>query len=462
MKRIRVRVLMIMIVAVFFFMQNLQTVCALSEDPVQKLVSDFQKETRCKSISVVVYDQGEISYYGDSDCLYQIGSMTKAFTGLAIQKLIYTGQISLEDNISNYIPGFEAFYEKNTVNITIRDLLEQKSGYTNSEKEYPSATKDMTLSDWVQSISGKELKFLPGTEYAYSNVNYNLLGYIIEQASGLSYLEYMEKEVLIPLKLNNTYVIRPEGGNVEEGTRLGCRMTFAFPISVREASIPAGYFYSNANDMGRWIEIFTGNADIPKELEIPIEMIKESIVDVHDYYSGWECFEDNVIGHSGGTPNYSSRICFSDSENVGVCVLTNLNVAASTDSLCNMIFNLKLNREIDRLSCDVWTIFDTVFTWISVVCIFISGVVILKRSRKINILLLVSLVILLILLVVLLPMIFAADLMSILLTWAPWSLLGGMILMIINILMIAVNLVIGKKNENYFKAGRKSAVDGNS
>ncbi len=86
--------------------------------------------------------------------------------------------------VSDYIPGFEAYYDDEKVDITVRNLLEQKSGYTNVEKEYPGASETMNLSEWADSISGRELSFKPGTEYAYSNVNYNLLGLIIEKSFG--------------------------------------------------------------------------------------------------------------------------------------------------------------------------------------------------------------------------------------------------------------------------------------
>ena len=61
---------------------------------VDDLVSEFRSQTKCGSVSVVVYDKGEFSYYGDAESLYQIGSMTKAFTGLAVQKLISSGKLS--------------------------------------------------------------------------------------------------------------------------------------------------------------------------------------------------------------------------------------------------------------------------------------------------------------------------------------------------------------------------------
>ena len=55
-----------------------------------------------------------------------------------------------------------------------------------------------SVSEWVEQISGSELQARPGEQYSYSNVNYNLLGAIIEQVSGISFKEYMKQEILTP------------------------------------------------------------------------------------------------------------------------------------------------------------------------------------------------------------------------------------------------------------------------
>ncbi len=412
---------------------------------IQDIISDFLSETGCKNVSVAVYDMGEVSYFGNSSALYQIGSMTKAFTGLGVQKLINEGLIEEDNSVSEYIPGFEAFYNSVKADISVHDLLEQKSGYTNNENDYPTAEEKMSLSEWAYNISGRELKSLPGTEYAYSNVNYNLLGTIIENASGMSYRDYMEQEILIPLGLENTYVGMPPDKETVEGTRLGYRQTFDFHITVREASIPAGYFYSNAEDMELWTEIWTGERSIPDDLEVVLTKVKYELKDEGDYYSGWEHFTEDTIGHSGGTPNYSSRIMFSDEKNIGVCVLCNLNVAATTDSLCSSIFDIVSGTRPSDLSRDIWTVFDIVFTIVTVIGIIIFIAVLRIMKKPLLITLGVILAILLAAVIILFPIIFGVDMIKIMLTWAPWSLAGGLFIIAADIAEIAIKLFSGKK-----------------
>ena len=470
-----ITVLIISIVIVFSWIQNAY---ASNSNEIDKLINDYKNETKCEHVSVVVFDKGEVTYYGDSGDLYQIGSMTKAFTGLAVQKLKTEGLIDEDADISNYIPGFEAYYDSARVDITVRNLLEQKSGYTNSEKDYPSADEGMKLSEWADSISGLELTSKPGTEYSYSNVNYNLLGLIIENVSGRTYRDYMEQEILVPLGLENTFVGTPTDSRIIEGTRLGYRRVYKYPMTVKEACIPAGYFYSNTEDMGRWIEIWTadGTEDVtedgaedrtkdrteagtnervvPEEFEEPLSRVKENLKKEEDYYSGWELFADGVIGHSGGTPQFSSRIIFDERKQIGVCVLCNLNVAATTDSLCNNVFNVVSGKGSGKLVSDIWTIFDRIFISVTVIGILLFAVILVVKKRAVLIVIDVILLILLVLVLILFPIIFGAGLKEIIFIWAPWSLAGGLLIIAGDIVGAAIKLLMGLRHADYNKTDK--------
>jgi CubicO group peptidase (beta-lactamase class C family) len=412
------------------------------------LISEFRSQTKCGNVSVVVYEKGGFSYYGDAEGLYQIGSMTKAFTGLGVQKLINGGRLSKADKVSDLIPGFTAFYGSSEADITVENLLIQRSGYTNDEKDYPTAKEGETLSDWASGISGKQLKTKPGTEYAYSNVNYNLLGLITEKVTGMSYREYMEKEVLAPLGLSSVSVGKPADENsVIGGTRLGFRNVFSCETPVREGSIPAGYFYSDIGNIGRWLKAWIENKD--PDMDTVLENLKEK----GDYYAGWERADGDVIGHSGGTPNYSSMIVFSRSKGTGVCVLTNLNVAATTDSLCNSIFAELTGNGNAGLTCDVWTVFDIIFT--SVSAFFAALLIMTMFIRKKGLLGFTGVLsaFLTVLILILFPVIFGADIRSIAFTWAPWSFLSGIFIMAACAAGSFIKLITVKVNEGRTKTG---------
>lgn len=457
-KRKFISVLIVSIVLIFGCIQNsfAMSLDTPESNGIETLIQDFKNDTSCEDVSVVVYDKGDVTYYGDGEALYQIGSMTKTFTGLAMQKLITEGRVDKDKVISSYIPGFEAYYDGELADITVRNLLEQKSGFTNSEKDYPSAEEGVTLSEWAAGLSGCTLSCKPGTEYAYSNTNYNLLGVIIEEVSGKSYKDYMQQEILIPLGLANTFVGTPKEGKIVEGTRLGYRHVFNYPMTVKEACIPAGYFYSNTEDMGRWIAIWTddGAEDsvVPEDLREPLAKVKDALKNEGDYYSGWELFADGVIGHSGGTPQYSSRIVFDETKNIGVCVLCNLNVAATTDSLCNNTYDILAGKGSGELATDIWTIFDKIFISVTIVGGILLIVLLALKKRAVILILGAFLLLLLVLVLILFPIIFGAGMKEILFVWPPLSLTGGLLILMIDTFVAIIKLLIRKKNADYNKA----------
>lgn len=422
---------------------------AQSDEIVESCISEYKDRTKCNSVSMVVYEDGNMYYYGKKDDLYQIGSMTKAFTGLGVMKLVQEEKIDLDHKVADYLPEFETYYEGQKADICIRDLLSQMSGFTNSERDYPSAKENMTLSRWVETMSGKELQNQPGTEYSYSNVNYNLLGAIIETVSGISYKEYMEQEILIPLGLEHTFVGIPQNENgIVNGTRLGYWKVYDFSIPVKEGAIPAGYFYSNVSDMGRWLEIWIGKADIPSEYKELAAQTKEYLKQENDYFSGWECFRDGTIGHSGGTANYSSRIVYSPEKSVGVCVLTNVNVAASTDRLCNDVLAFMTGNEPSGFVYDVWSVFDHVFSGLTILGIVLLFIICKLRNVRAMFACDAVLIVLLTSIFIVIPTIFQASWGTILFIWAPWSVLGGLIVLSVDIVVINTRLWMRKKNEN--------------
>ena len=172
-----------------------------------------------------------------------------------------------------------------------------------------------------------------------------------------------------------------------------------------------------------------------------------------DYYAGWERFDGDTIGHSGGTPNYSSRIVFSRSLKKGVCVLTDLNVAATTDSLCNSIFDELTGKSGNGLVCDVWTVFDIIFTSVSVIGAALLVPILFMKKRGFLIGSGLFLMVLLILTVTILPAVFGAGLKDIAFVWAPWSFAAGLIILASDIIAILLRLVAVKRNEGRTKTG---------
>lgn len=447
----RCRIIFFAFAFIFIASASWSRAYAAPMDEIQSCVEEFQKKSGVKNVNVVVYNNGNIDYYGNTDTksLYQIGSMSKSFTGLGILKLVNEGKIGLDDDISDLLNDLELYYNGSRARVSVEDLLRHTSGFTNSEREYPGADPGMSLMDWVSSISGSDLKFGPGSSYSYANANYNLLGAIIESVSGKSYKEYMEDEILTPLGLENIAVgTPPNDAMICEGTRLGYGMAFDYKIDVSEGRIPAGYLYANIEDMCRYLMIQLGDAQLPEEYKNLTDSTHEYLLYSENqdaYFAGWEYLGDGIIGHSGGTPNYSSRMMFSIEKDIAVCVLANMNAAASVDRLCDDIFAMTCQQAKQGFVPDIWKIFDTVYSGISIACLALLIIAVLFIKKKIPLLIIgAALLVLLVCQIVIMPAIFQSGWQDIALVWAPWSVLGGLIMQVIDI--IALSFLAFKKN----------------
>jgi CubicO group peptidase (beta-lactamase class C family) len=137
------------------------------------------------------------------DQRFRIGSLTKQFTAAAVMRLAERGKLSLDDDLSRWVPEFPLQGHR----VTLRQLLNHTSGirnYTESPVEEARAADDMTPLEVVGLVARDTFDFAPGTRMSYTNTGYALLGLVIERASGLPYAEYVRRELFAPLGLRHT------------------------------------------------------------------------------------------------------------------------------------------------------------------------------------------------------------------------------------------------------------------
>lgn len=138
---------------------------------------------------------------------YYIASVTKPYTATLVMKLVEEGKLSLDDKLAEFYPEFP-----NAASITIRHLLGHKSGlynYTDSDWSSNWGSKPWRKQKILQYIQAKEPDFEPGEQFSYSNTNYLLLGYIVEDLTGKHYGQVLKEKITAPLGLENTYFAGP-------------------------------------------------------------------------------------------------------------------------------------------------------------------------------------------------------------------------------------------------------------
>lgn len=146
----------------------------------------------CLELSVAMPENGQ----------FEIGSVTKQFTAVAILKLVEAKKISLDDDFTNYLE-----FDTKGRKITINNLLNHTSGipsYTEIEEFWDLSIESHPRDTLVRMVERKDLLFEPNEELIYNNSGYFFLGLIIEKVTGLSYEEFLNQELFEPLGMNNT------------------------------------------------------------------------------------------------------------------------------------------------------------------------------------------------------------------------------------------------------------------
>jgi CubicO group peptidase (beta-lactamase class C family) len=189
------------------------------------------------------------------DTKFNLGSINKIFTQVAIGQLAEQGKLTFDDTLAKHLtdyPNREAA-EK----ITIRQLLSMTSGVGDFFGDKFDATpkdKLRTLKDFIPLFANEPLAFEPGTKQQYSNGGYILLGAIIEKLSGQSYYDYVRENIFKPAGMENTDSFEADAstpnlasGYTRRGSANGSRRNNFYTRPARGSS--AGGGYSTVEDM---------------------------------------------------------------------------------------------------------------------------------------------------------------------------------------------------------------------
>ncbi len=187
---------------------------------IEKMVKDYQTSIKAPAISYGIVVDGHLILLGatgfinvekktpaKTNSAFRIASMTKSFTAMAILLLRDDGKLDLDDPVSKYVPGYGSHElpTKDAPVVTIRDLLTHAAGLP---EDNPSGDRQLAYSDeeLLQFINaGLSYSNVPGVAYEYSNLGYMTLGFVIRNASGQSYQDFIREKILEPLDMNDTY-----------------------------------------------------------------------------------------------------------------------------------------------------------------------------------------------------------------------------------------------------------------
>ena len=274
----------------------------------------------------------------DGNSVFEIGSISKVFTGILLADLVQEGKVALDDPVQKFLPASAKLPTRSGKSITLRSLSEQNSGLPRMPNNFRPADRsnpyaDYSVQQMYEFLTGYTLPRDPGEKFEYSNLGVGLLGHALSLAAGKPYEQLQRERIWAPLGMEHTAITftpwmkghlalgHDEQGNV-----------------VANWDIPtlagAGAIRSTTNDMLKFLE-----ANLHPErgrLQRAMTFAQQERAQAGGMGIGlnWLRFHnsaDTIVWHNGGTGGYRTFIGLQPSRKRGVIIMTNTTGAGADD-----------------------------------------------------------------------------------------------------------------------------------
>ncbi len=262
-----------------------------------------------------------------SESAYRLASVTKPMTAIAIMQLVEKGKINLDAEVQTYVP----YFPKKKWPVTVRQLL----GHLGGISHYKNPAQELHIKDHkstreaVAIFEGFDLIAEPGTRYSYSSYGYNLLGAVIEGASGMSYGDYMRQNVWQPLGMNDTRMDDPLDviPNRVRGYQLISGKVANSEFVDISSRFAAGGTRSTVPDLLKFARgVMDGKLLSSENMNVATTSMSTRDGRLTDYAMGWETTPNNgryLITHSGGQNETRTLLYIFPSRNMALAVGVN-------------------------------------------------------------------------------------------------------------------------------------------
>jgi CubicO group peptidase (beta-lactamase class C family) len=321
---------------------------------IEAAVSKFMASSHVPGISVAVVENGEYKWgsgFGFADAennapasehtLFRLASISKSLTATAAMQLWERGQLDLDAPVQKYCPSFP----QKASPITTRQVMGHLGGirhYKSGSQDDPEVGNTKHFDNPIQAgldfFKNDALVSEPGKTFHYSTQGYTLVGCVIEGVSGTKYVDFMQKNILLPAHMENTQVdnrfaIIPYRTRFYQKTESGAVQNADFLDSSYK--IPGGGWLSSAEDMARF-EVAILNDKLIKHAtrDLMWTPLKPSDGSKDGYGLGWGAGDEDgvaALGHTGGQQGTSTAFLLAPAQRDGVVVLTNMEGIGARD-----------------------------------------------------------------------------------------------------------------------------------
>ncbi|MCM5661552.1 serine hydrolase [Galbibacter mesophilus] len=297
------------------------------------------------SIAIGVLDSTGTHYYvhgfknleqkvkADENTLYEIGSITKTYTGLLLAKGITEKRMSLKDPANKFLPDSIKLTDKKGVDVTLQSLSTHSSGLP----RLPDNLKPKNQMDPYANYSRKEMftflaHYIPKSvdkNFSYSNLGVGLLGEILAMERKQSYTASLQNEILSPLKLDNTFlkVSETQTENLAKGY-MGTQEVHHWHFKAMAA---AGGLKASVKDLLKYGKSYLKNDSPLATSQKLASTTKFTDQDGNKHGLGWFINEDNIIFHGGGTGGFRTFLAVDKENKRVIAVLTNSGSSPAED-----------------------------------------------------------------------------------------------------------------------------------
>lgn len=262
---------------------------------------------------------------------FPIASISKAFTCMAILLLHQEKKLDIHAAVNKYLPGFA----KTDGRVRLHHLMSHSSGLpdyriSKGQKLSEVFSAPISCEEWVRRFLSFEPLFEPGSQFAYSNPGYYLLGMVVEEVSGMAFEDFLKKNIFSPLGMEHSGVDDPvkvipslaRGYDFEKGTYVQA------PYTDARNFYPQGGLFSNAGDLAIWLKALQTHALLSPELqqEMFVPRIPAGSRHHNHYAYGWHILNIEgrlVYGHGGFHWGFRSHIEHFPEEDTSIILLSN-------------------------------------------------------------------------------------------------------------------------------------------
>ena len=269
----------------------------------------------------------------DERTVYEIGSLTKAFTGVLLADMAVRGDVALDDPVRRFLPDSVHVPGTDSQPITLRLLSAQRSGLPRMPGNFAPGDPANPYADYDAGrlyafLNGHTLTRAPGATYEYSNVGVGLLGFALARRAGTTYEALVSRRILTPLGMTGTMITLSDAARARlaQGSTDG-RTAANWDM---DALAGAGALRSTAEDMTKFLAAAMGLRRTP--LDSAFRLAAEPQFDAGPggmmrIGLGWHVLQGaggvRIVWHNGGTGGYHSWAGYDPARRAGVVVLTN-------------------------------------------------------------------------------------------------------------------------------------------